>query len=39
MNFEHMPELSWPYGYPFALGLMVIAGVSPYLYFKHKNWL
>ncbi|MCG7599271.1 magnesium/cobalt transporter CorA [Halomonas sp. McH1-25] len=39
MNFEHMPELSWPYGYPFALLLMVAAGVSPYLYFKHKNWL
>ncbi|MBZ9559775.1 MULTISPECIES: magnesium/cobalt transporter CorA [unclassified Modicisalibacter] len=39
MNFEHMPELSWPFGYPFALGLMVAAGVSPYLYFKHKNWL
>ncbi|GAB2802218.1 magnesium/cobalt transporter CorA [Halomonas shantousis] len=39
MNFEYMPELSWPLGYPFALGLMVLAGVSPYLYFKHKNWL
>lgn len=39
MNFEHMPELSWPFGYPFALGLMVLAGISPYLYFKHKNWL
>ncbi|TDO04626.1 MULTISPECIES: magnesium/cobalt transporter CorA [Halomonas] len=39
MNFEVMPELSWPFGYPFALGLMVVAGVSPYLYFKHKNWL
>lgn len=39
MNFTYMPELTWPYGYPFALGLMVVAGVSPYLYFKHKNWL
>ncbi len=39
MNFTHMPELTWPFGYPFALGLMVVAGVSPYLYFKHKNWL
>lgn len=39
MNFTHMPELTWPFGYPFALGLMVLAGVSPYLYFKHKNWL
>lgn len=39
MNFEIMPELSWSFGYPFALGLMALAGVSPYLYFKHKNWL
>lgn len=39
MNFEIMPELSWPLGYPFALGLMLVAGISPYLYFKHKNWL
>lgn len=39
MNFEIMPELTWPFGYPFALGLMAISGVSPYLYFKHKKWL
>ncbi|AWN15222.1 magnesium/cobalt transporter CorA [Salinisphaera sp. LB1] len=39
MNFQHMPELSWHYGYPMALGLMVAAGIAPYLYFKHKNWL
>ncbi|EPC01431.1 hypothetical protein L861_05170 [Litchfieldella anticariensis FP35 = DSM 16096] len=39
MNFEIMPELSWPFGYPLALGLMAVAGISPYLYFKHKNWL
>ena len=37
MNFTYMPELSWRFGYPLALGLMVVAGVSPYLYFKHKN--
>jgi len=39
MNFHFMPELGWPWGYPLALGLMVVAGVSPYLYFKHKGWL
>lgn len=38
MNFRFMPELGWPWGYPLALGLMVAAGVSPYLYFKHKGW-
>jgi magnesium transporter len=39
MNFEHMPELSWTYGYPYALGLMVLAAVLPYLFFKRKGWL
>ncbi|UHQ56712.1 magnesium/cobalt transporter CorA [Microbulbifer sp. YPW16] len=39
MNFEFMPEMDWELGYPFALGLMVLAGVAPYLYFKIKGWL
>ena len=39
MNFEHMPELRWLFGYPFALGLMVISAVIPWLYFKRKGWL
>lgn len=39
MNFEYMPELSWLYGYPFAIGLMVAAAILPYLYFKYRNWL
>ncbi|MFI2811404.1 MULTISPECIES: magnesium/cobalt transporter CorA [Microbulbifer] len=39
MNFEFMPEVDWELGYPFALGLMVLAGVAPYLYFKIKGWL
>ena len=29
MNFAHMPELDWTYGYPWALGLMVLAAVGP----------
>jgi len=39
MNFEHMPELQWAYGYPFALGL--IAGASGFLYwrFRRAGWL
>lgn len=38
MNFEHMPELKWEYGYFMCLGLMVtIAGTMLYL-FKRKNW-
>lgn len=39
MNFKHMPELEWVWGYPFALTLMVLVAVLPYVYFKHKGWL
>jgi len=39
MNFKHIPELDWLWGYPFALGLMVFSAVLPWLYFKHKGWL
>ena len=39
MNFKNMPELSWEYGYPMALILMVIAAVLPYYWFKWKKWL
>jgi len=39
MNFENMPELDWVLGYPFALSLMAISVLLPYLYFKRKKWL
>jgi magnesium transporter len=39
MNFKHMPELDWPWGYPMALGLMVISALVPYLIFRWKKWL
>lgn len=39
MNFEFMPELSWPLGYPFALLLMFASGATPYLYFRYRGWL
>ncbi len=39
MNFVHMPELEWPFGYPLALLLMVLSAVLPYLYFKRRGWL
>ncbi|CAA9269547.1 MAG: Magnesium and cobalt transport protein CorA [uncultured Acetobacteraceae bacterium] len=39
MNFEHMPELRWLFGYPFALLLMVVSAVTPYYWFKHRGWL
>lgn len=39
MNFQHMPELSWPFGYGFALLLMGVCAVVPYLLFKRRGWL
>ena len=39
MNFRHMPELEWQFGYPMALALMVVAAVAPYLFFRWKQWL
>jgi magnesium transporter len=39
MNFKHMPELNWLFGYPFALVMMVLSAIVPYLYFKRKGWL
>jgi magnesium transporter len=39
MNFDFMPELVWPYGYPMALFLMVVSAVVPYQFFKWQRWL
>ncbi|HRQ88912.1 MAG TPA: magnesium transporter CorA family protein [Bacteroidia bacterium] len=39
MNFEVMPELKWPLGYPFAIGLMILSALLPYWFFKRKGWL
>ncbi len=39
MNFEFMPELKFHYGYPMAIGMMLIAACTPYFYFKRKGWL
>ena len=39
MNFQHMPELDWTYGYPFALGLMAAVAVGLWVLFKKSGWL
>jgi magnesium transporter len=39
MNFRIIPELNWSFGYPFAIGLMVVSAVLPYWYFKRRGWL
>lgn len=39
MNFQAMPELNWKFGYPFALGTMVVSAIVPYWWFKRRGWL
>ena len=39
MNFEHMPELEWYYGYPFALALILASAVIPFWIAKRSRWL
>ena len=38
MNFDHMPELSWPLGYPMALGLMTLTVVVAVTFFRRRRW-
>jgi magnesium transporter len=38
MNFKHMPELEFHYGYPMALTLMAISAILPILWFKRRGW-
>ncbi len=39
MNFEHMPELSYPWAYPAALGLMAAVALALVIFFRRKGWL
>jgi magnesium transporter len=39
MNFDHMPELGWRYGYPFALLLMTLLALVLFVVFKRRGWL
>jgi magnesium transporter len=39
MNFEHMPELSWQYGYYYLWGVMLLTSAGLIYYFRHRNWL
>ena len=39
MNFRHIPELSWVFGYPFALALMLVVSLTLYAIFKRRGWL
>ena len=37
MNFKHMPELEWTYGYPYALGLMVVTTAALWLFVRWRG--
>ena len=39
MNFDHMPELGWQLGYPFALALMAIGSGTLFVLFRRRDWL
>ena len=39
MNFEHMPEVSWAFGYPFAIALMAAVCLGLYVLFKRREWI
>jgi len=38
MNFKDMPELSWAWGYPYALVLILLSAVGPLLWFRWRGW-
>ena len=39
MNFEHMPELGWIYGYPYFWGIVLVTVAGLVWFMKHKRWL
>jgi magnesium transporter len=38
MNFRHMPELDWAWGYPYGLALIAVSAIAPLLWFKWRGW-
>jgi magnesium transporter len=39
MNFRHMPELDWPFGYPVVVGVMVVLCLVLHRGFRRSGWL
>jgi magnesium transporter len=39
MNFRHMPELDWAWGYQYGLALIALSAILPLLWFKLRGWL
>jgi magnesium transporter len=38
MNFEHMPELEWRYGYAVVWGVMICVAATMLVYFRRRKW-
>ena len=38
MNFKHMPELDWSYGYVFGLTVIALSAIIPFVWFKWRGW-
>jgi magnesium transporter len=39
MNFQHLPELRWKWGYPLVLGIMLVTSLSVLWFFRRRGWL
>ncbi len=39
MNFDHMPELHWTFGYPLVIGVMALVCTGLYRFFRKSGWL
>jgi magnesium transporter len=39
MNFKNIPELGWRFGFPTAIGLMILSIIIAIVYFKKKKWI
>ena len=39
MNFRHLPELGWPFGYPLVLVVMLVSCLALYRAFRRSGWL
>ena len=39
MNFQHMPELAWTWGYPTVWGVMILVIALQLLFFKIRGWI
>ena len=39
MNFKNMPELSWSWGYPYGLSVLVLSAILPLIWFKLRGWI